>query len=100
EMKKINLLIIIFILGVLPVSAQEITMENIYEGIEFRMNRFSAPEFPDYSVKITDYGAVDGGLDKNTSAITRAIDDVYEKGGGKVIIPRGIWLTGPIELKS
>jgi polygalacturonase len=58
------------------------------------------PRFPDYSVSITDFGAVGDGQTLNTAAIAEAIDNVSKKGGGKVIIPRGLWLTGPIILKS
>lgn len=32
--------------------------------------------------------------------IQNAIDELSEKGGGKVVIPQGHWLTGRIELKS
>ncbi|MBA4411194.1 MAG: glycoside hydrolase, partial [Odoribacter sp.] len=35
-----------------------------------------------------------------TQAFADAINTVSQKGGGRVIIPRGIWLTGPISLKS
>ncbi len=36
----------------------------------------------------------------NTKAINDAIKAVNAKGGGKVVIPEGLWLTGPIELLS
>src|SRR5690606_18887362 len=28
------------------------------------------------------------------------IEEVHQKGGGRVTVPRGMWLTGPIALKS
>src|SRR5690606_14644443 len=80
--------------------AQEETIETIYEGIEFEMPRVKETSFPDYSRNIREFGAESGGLVKNTDAIKKAIDEVNAKGGGKVIIPRGLWLTGPIVLKS
>jgi polygalacturonase len=58
------------------------------------------PSFPDRQFIITDYGAVDDGIFLNTEAINRAIDTCSIAGGGKVIIPGGIWLTGPIRLRS
>jgi polygalacturonase len=58
------------------------------------------PSFPDNTAYITDFGAVSDGQTLNTKAIADAIDFISEKGGGKVIIPRGLWLTGPIILKS
>lgn len=73
---------------------------NLYEGLPFDMPRIQEPSFPDYAVYITDFGAVGDGQTKNTAAIAAAIEQVAKKGGGKVIIPRGIWLTGPITLKS
>lgn len=73
---------------------------DIYEGVEFDMPKVQEPSFPAYSVSITDFGAVGDGLTKNTLAFERAIADVAAKGGGKVVIPRGMWLTGPIVLRS
>jgi polygalacturonase len=49
---------------------------------------------------ILDYGAVAGGVVVNSGAIQKAIDAAAAKGGGKVIVPRGIFLTGTIRLKS
>ncbi|GAB2533229.1 glycoside hydrolase family 28 protein [Rufibacter soli] len=73
---------------------------SIYEGIEFAMPKVKETKFPDYSVAITKYGAVGDGITKNTKAFEQAINDVAAKGGGTVVIPRGLWLTGPIVLKS
>ncbi|KAA3437036.1 glycoside hydrolase family 28 protein [Rufibacter hautae] len=73
---------------------------TIYEGIEFDMPKVKETKFPNYSVPITKYGAVGDGITKNTQAFEQAINDVAAKGGGHVIIPRGLWLTGPIVLKS
>lgn len=78
----------------LPVSMQKI------EGIEFEMAQINEPVIPDYSVNITEFGAIRGGQVTNTQAFADAIEAVSKKGGGKVIIPAGVWLTGPIILKS
>ncbi|MGM1056543.1 MAG: glycoside hydrolase family 28 protein [Bacteroidota bacterium] len=102
-MKNIKFNFILIILGLLVTGnmlAQEETIETIYQGIEFEMPKVKETSFPDYSVNIKDFGAQSGGLVKNTEAIKKAIEDVNSKGGGKVLIPRGIWLTGPIVLKS
>ena len=48
---------------------------------------------------IRDYGAISGGKVSNTSALAKAIK-AAAKEGGKVLVPSGIWLTGPIELLS
>lgn len=76
------------------------TMGDVLKGIEFEMTEPEEPVIPDYSVKITDFGATSGGQFLNSRAFEDAIDAVSRKGGGRVIIPAGIWLTGPIKLKS
>jgi parallel beta-helix repeat protein len=48
---------------------------------------------------ITGYGAVPDGISNNAVAIQKAIDDASKSGGGKVIVPRGRFVTGPIHLK-
>lgn len=73
---------------------------DLYAGIEFKMPRVQEPVIPANSVSITEFGAKSGGQELCTQAIADAIDAVSKKGGGKVIIPRGTWLTGPITLKS
>lgn len=52
------------------------------------------------TLSITANGAVPDGHHLNTTAIQRAIDDLHSRGGGVVMVPAGLWLTGPIVLKS
>ena len=47
---------------------------------------------------ITDFGAASGKL--STSAIQKAVDECATAGGGRVIIPPGTFITGPVILKS
>lgn len=49
---------------------------------------------------ITKYGAVADGITLNTKAIQNAIDACHKKGGGVVLVPAGLWMTAPIEIKS
>ena len=56
--------------------------------------------FPDRDFPITKYGAVADGKTNNTKAISRAITACNRAGGGRVVIPAGEWLTGPIHFKS
>ena len=74
--------------------------ESIYENLPFNMPKVEQPAFPDYTVNIVDFGAKGDGIVLNTKAINDAIKAVNAKGGGKVTIPEGLWLTGPIELLS
>ncbi len=73
---------------------------SLYKDLEFNMPVVPEPTFPAFTVSITDFGAVGDGQTLNTLAIAAAIDKVTAKGGGKVVIPRGLWLTGPIILKN
>lgn len=52
----------------------------------------------DFNIK--NYGAVPGGQVLNTLFIQNAVDAAAAKGGGKVIIPQGIFLSGTIRLKT
>lgn len=58
------------------------------------------PNIPRRRVLLTDYGAVGDGIAMNTAAFAAAIDACAQAGGGQVVIPPGIWLTGPIVLRS
>jgi polygalacturonase len=71
-----------------------------YKDLPFKMKEVQQPSFNEYSVNIKDYGAKSDGITSNTKAIALAIAQVVVKGGGTVVIPEGLWLTGPIELKS
>lgn len=74
--------------------------EAIYADISFAMPRIEVPQIPARSVSIVDFGAVGDGKVLNTDAFARAISHVAGQGGGRVVVPRGIWLTGPIVLVS
>lgn len=74
--------------------------DALYQNLPFEMPKVQQPVFPAYEVNIEKFGAKGDGLFLNTKAINDAIKDVNQRGGGKVIIPEGVWLTGPIELLS
>ena len=96
---KARLVLGALLLAVATASPAE-NLNNTYEGVPFDMPQVVRPSFPDYEVNITSYGAVSDGTTLCTDAINNAITHVSAKGGGTVIIPAGLWYTGPIELKS
>jgi len=51
-----------------------------------------------HTLAITDRGAVPGVL--ATAAIQACIDELAQRGGGSVLLPPGIWISGTIELRS
>ena len=81
-------------------SVAQTTAKELYQGIEFKMPVVQEPVIPSNSVVITDFGAKSGGQLLCTNAFRDAIEYLSKKGGGRVIVPRGTWLTGPITLMS
>lgn len=72
----------------------------LYKDLPFEMPVLSAPVFPDYEVNMGDFGGIGDGIALNTEAFEKAIAKLSDEGGGKLIVPAGVWLTGPIVLKS
>ncbi len=81
-------------------SFAQLQTADLYKNVEFKMPTVAETSFPATSLSIKDFGAIAGGNVKNTEAFKKAIASISQKGGGKVIVPRGIWMTGPIVLQS
>ena len=64
------------------------------------ISQIVVPNFPDKNFNIKDYGAVNDGETNNSKAIKDAIKACNDAGGGKVIVPKGKYVTGPIHLLS
>src|ERR1043165_3767374 len=60
----------------------------------------NAPRFKKDTLSILRFGAVPDGNTLNTNSINSAIETLSKKGGGVVLVPPGLWLTGPVVLKS
>ena len=58
------------------------------------------PIFPDNDFVIAQYGAKGDADTDCTQAFQRAIDACNQAGGGRVVVPEGIYLSGAIHLKS
>jgi polygalacturonase len=69
-------------------------------NLPFPMPQIQLPQIPAYQVSIVEFGAVADGHTMNTKAINAAIQACAKKGGGTVVIPPGMWLTGPIGLDN
>ncbi|GAO31194.1 glycoside hydrolase family 28 protein [Geofilum rubicundum] len=72
----------------------------VYENIEFDMPEVREPAIPENTVNLADLGGIPDGFTLNTDIFAKAIDQMAAQGGGKVVVPAGIWLTGPIVLQS
>ena len=72
--------------------------DNEYKRIE---QSIQLPKIAERQFLITSFGAkTTATAAQNQKAINKVISLVSKKGGGKVIIPKGTWNTGAIELKS
>lgn len=64
------------------------------------MQKPMLPKLNNKKYFIQDFGAIGNGTYLNTTAFANAIEKCNTNGGGIVVVPKGIWLTGPIELKN
>ncbi len=74
--------------------------DSYYQNLPIELKKVSAPTFADASVNIKDLGAVGDGQTLCTEILQKAINNLSKKGGGTVVVPAGIWLIAPIQLKS
>lgn len=81
--------IVLFLLAAIHVFAQQQPLPKV-----------ASTQFKSAIYNIVKYGAVPDGYILNTKSIQKAIDDCAAKGGGTVFLPNGLWLSGPIVLKS
>ncbi len=49
---------------------------------------------------VTEYGAVGDGATPDTAAIQKAVDACAAAGGGRVVVPGGVFVSGPVFLRS
>ena len=64
------------------------------------LRRIKPPRFPKRDFGITKFGAKGDGVTDCTAAFRDAIAACHKAGGGRVIVPAGVWLTGAIHLQS
>ena len=72
----------------------------LYDNLPFEMPQIDVPQFPDRTINILDFGGVPDGITLNTDAFEKAMVALSEKGGGTLIVPKGVWFTGPIVFRS
>ena len=89
---------IVLALAITPIKAGDYA--RYYDNLPTKMAEPVAPQIPDNTVILTDFDAVPDGITLNTAAFGKAIKALEKLGGGHLVVPAGIWLTGPITLKD
>lgn len=101
ELYKSSAIITLFLVSIIACSKINKTINvDPFDEADKIIKSIKVLEFPDKNFNILDFGAIADGKTMNTIAINKAIDSCSKIGGGKVIIPSGDFLTGPIILKS
>lgn len=101
-MKKLLFLIAIFIIFVqIPAQYKPWTnSKQPLKEIKALKKQIKKPKFRKSDYLITNFEAIGDGKTKNTEAFKKAIEKCNAEGGGRVIVPDGVFLTGAIYLKS
>jgi polygalacturonase len=74
--------------------------EDPWSRLPAILKRIQPPKFANRDFEITRFGAKEGGKIDNTEAFRKAIDEAAKAGGGRVLVPEGVFLTGAIHLKT
>ena len=98
--KTINLIGIIALVLVSNSIEAENNYNQFYQNLPFSMSKVEAPSFKKNKISVVDFGGLGDGYTLNTQSFSKAIDALSKKGGGTLVVPAGVWFTGPIELKS
>ena len=72
--------------------------DKYYEALPVEVARVEVPDIPSNEVSVADFGGVGDGVTLCTEAFRRAMARLTEMGGGRLVVPVGVWITGPIEL--
>lgn len=91
--------IILILFASCQYAQTEVTSDPWVEASEI-IRKIIIPTFPNQSYDITAYGAIGDGVTDCTEAFKSSITKCSQSGGGKVIVPEGHFVTGPIYLMS
>lgn len=95
-MRKL-LLSVVATMMALTISAQ---YEQYYTNLPIEIEQVQPFTFPNNNVVLAQLGAKPDGVTLNTEYFQQAIDSLSRIGGGHLVVTKGVWKTGPFELKS
>ena len=81
-------------------TSPAVAEEHGWERVPSILARIKAPTFRSRTYPVTRYGAKGDGQTDCTRAFRRAIAACANAGGGRVVVEGGVFLTGPIHLRS
>ena len=93
-------LICMLMLAIVLMAQAQNPYKKYTDKLPFPMSEVNAPVIPSYTVNLKKFGAIGDGVTLNTQAFEKAIAALSKKGGGHLVVPQGVWLTGPIVLQS
>lgn len=96
-MKKVLSTLVLLVIFLFPLWGQ---YKYVKVSAPFPMKPIKEFIYPSKDFSIVDYGAVEGAKVDVTDAIEKAIVACNRAGGGRIIVPEGEWLTGPIHLRD
>ena len=82
------------------VSMQAGDYSKYYQNLPTPVKAVEEVVIPKNEVTLTDFGAVGDGIWVCTEAFKKGISQLTKQGGGRLNVPEGVWLTGPIQLKD
>jgi polygalacturonase len=89
-----------FLVGVFFFCNSGSPQDSGWDQVPEILSNITPPLFPDQDFIVTDFGAAGDGKSDCTTAFESAVKACSEAGGGRVVVPPGIYLTGAIHLKS
>lgn len=96
----ISVFVLLFIFFTDAICVEKYAYDEVYKDLPFNMPKVMIPVFPDNKVNILDFGGKPDGITLNTAAFEKAMQSLSQKGGGTLIVPKGVWFTGPIVFRS
>jgi polygalacturonase len=91
---------VLFALGAGALARRMRAADDPWGALPGILKRIQAPVFPARDFDVTRYGARADGKSDSSAAFEKAIAEAARAGGGRVLVPEGVFVTGAIHLKS
>ncbi len=98
--KNILCMSLMLLMLALGTTARGVDYAKYYSNLPVELKEATPPQIPDNAVNIKDFGGMGDGIALNTTAFSKAISTLSKQGGGRLVVPAGVWLTGSISFKD